>query len=511
MILAWIWSLFVPDGYPASVEDDYAWFQAFDSLQGLCSYLRGVLSTKAILAGLGVGADAADAMAATTQWVYRDGAGMLGGLLFAWVGGGRFDRNVKGWRLFADLAVDLALSLELLSPLMCAANDRTCFTALMCAANVLKAMCGIAAGATRVVITNHFARDGNTADVQAKEGSQETLVNLIGMASGLRLAQFVDAHAEWEWLPWMVFVALTAVHVLANYFAVRALHLRHLNSHRLSLLLLAFAFEEDKADMSPRAINALEPVVGSVFDPAYRVTIGVDPSNDASALEALFSHTCVALPARSSCSSPPGEIRIALGEDATPKDIVTAIAKAALGSAHSASAFVDRLEHLGWRLSHVYSTITMSFEVLAEEPNVVGSAAAADDEKKRRRKRKKSKKKKGSRDGKAVEDFCMEAGFTEDEVAAPSGSLVAQPQISTTRLGISTGIGIGIGTSIGTSIGTGTGIGACSTSSFSIPSNAIAKSSTVHVKFVAGASSRSDPSDFISISTSTNTSAHKHS
>ena len=36
-------------GYPDSVREEYALYQACDTAQALCSYLRGVLTTKAIL------------------------------------------------------------------------------------------------------------------------------------------------------------------------------------------------------------------------------------------------------------------------------------------------------------------------------------------------------------------------------------------------------------------------------------------------------------------------------
>jgi len=44
----------------------------------------------------------------------------------------------------------------------------------------------VAAGSTKAAITAHLARQGNTADVQAKEGAQETLVTLGGMLIGVR-------------------------------------------------------------------------------------------------------------------------------------------------------------------------------------------------------------------------------------------------------------------------------------------------------------------------------------
>ena len=47
--------LFLPVGYPNSVAAGYLEYQFYDSLQGLCTYLRGVVSTSAVLSAAGVG------------------------------------------------------------------------------------------------------------------------------------------------------------------------------------------------------------------------------------------------------------------------------------------------------------------------------------------------------------------------------------------------------------------------------------------------------------------------
>lgn len=56
--------LFLPIGYPNSVAEGYLEYQFYDSLQGLCSYLRGVVSTSAVLSATGVGNAEATAMSA---------------------------------------------------------------------------------------------------------------------------------------------------------------------------------------------------------------------------------------------------------------------------------------------------------------------------------------------------------------------------------------------------------------------------------------------------------------
>ena len=45
----------MPEGYPDSVTPDYLAFQAWDSIQALCSYVRGMICSQAILQGIGVG------------------------------------------------------------------------------------------------------------------------------------------------------------------------------------------------------------------------------------------------------------------------------------------------------------------------------------------------------------------------------------------------------------------------------------------------------------------------
>ena len=45
----------------------------------------------------------------------------------------------------------------------------------------MRSLCGVTSGATKASLSIHFAKNGNVADLNAKEGSQETLVNLAGM------------------------------------------------------------------------------------------------------------------------------------------------------------------------------------------------------------------------------------------------------------------------------------------------------------------------------------------
>ena len=59
------------------------------------------------------------------------------------------------------------MALELASPLLPGA-----FLPLACLGSVARAVTGVAGGATRMALTQHFAQRQNGADIAAKEGSQ---------------------------------------------------------------------------------------------------------------------------------------------------------------------------------------------------------------------------------------------------------------------------------------------------------------------------------------------------
>ena len=61
---------------------------------------------------MGVGKAGATPLAATLQWMTRDGASMISGLVFTSLMSTNFGINIKAWRLFADGIVDVGITLE---------------------------------------------------------------------------------------------------------------------------------------------------------------------------------------------------------------------------------------------------------------------------------------------------------------------------------------------------------------------------------------------------------------
>lgn len=255
--------VFLPYGYPDSVSEDYFEYQIWDTVQAFCSTITGTFTTQAILKGVGVGNPEAAPLAAAITWVLKDGTGMIGRIVFAWWKGSSLDADCKKWRLFADILNDGAMTLELLLPTFGSYSWQ-----ILCLTTAMKAMVGVAGGATRASVTQHQAIKGNMADVSAKDGSQETLVNLVASIVGVVLLALLHGQCEW-----ILFLMFTVIHLLANYYAVKSLVFRNLNTTRLTLVLQTYL----KLDtvLNPFMMNKKESVVLG-FGPKINMLCGYD-------------------------------------------------------------------------------------------------------------------------------------------------------------------------------------------------------------------------------------------
>jgi len=304
--------LFLPIGFPNTVRDGYWEYQAYDSLQGLCSYLRGVVCNAHVLQAAGVGNAEATAISAALTWALKDGLGMMGALVFSYAASPLFDSHVKEFRLFADVINDVGLTLDMMAPWFAAADQLLLVTS---AAALCKTLCGISAGATKSSITVHFATAGNMADLNAKESTQETLVSLTGMVLGVTLAKQLAALEATSvdpelavMLQWIVFVVLTAVHVWANYKGVQLLKLETLNRERTSVVLEDLltvlvancpqldnkndVMTSSSKDASSKRRQAMQQALRSVISSLPR-PVDVDESLLASVSKMLFSPSLI--------------------------------------------------------------------------------------------------------------------------------------------------------------------------------------------------------------------------
>ncbi|XP_068606093.1 RUS family member 1 isoform X1 [Brachionichthys hirsutus] len=257
-------SIFLPQGYPESVSKDYLQYQFWDTVQAFCSSLSGTLATQASLKGVGVGNQDATVAAATITWLLKDGAGMLGRIIFAWHKGSKLDSEAKTWRLVADVLNDVAMFMMILAP-----HFPACFTTIICIAGIFLSIVGVAGGATRAALTCHQAHRDNMADISAKDGSQETLVNLAALLISLVLIPFVTDNPQFTL---SLFFLFTIFHLFANYKAVRSVVMETFSEARLSIVMQQYLTHGQI--LSPREANQREPVFLE-FRKAVPIKLGV--------------------------------------------------------------------------------------------------------------------------------------------------------------------------------------------------------------------------------------------
>lgn len=103
----------------------------------------------------------------------------------------QLDIDSKKWRIRADVLNDIAMAIEILV----LPHYEMHTTYILCATTSMKAIVGVAGGATRSALTQHHAIRGNLADLTSKDNSQETAVNLIASFFGLYLLTAVTSHS----------------------------------------------------------------------------------------------------------------------------------------------------------------------------------------------------------------------------------------------------------------------------------------------------------------------------
>jgi len=204
---------------------------------------------------------------------------------------------------------DVGLTLDMLAPYAAAGGSPVRILMVSAMAQLCRVACGMAAGATKGSITQHFAIRGNMADLNAKESTQETLVSLIGMIMGIVLARYLhhlegggsvandvgdDGDVVWESTPdgkyaavvvsWSIFIVLTIVHVWANYAGVKLLRLRTLNRERAKV-----AFHELFDECKTHCVRSFRSKKNDTFVPNDSVLGAISRPNEVN--ESLLSST----------------------------------------------------------------------------------------------------------------------------------------------------------------------------------------------------------------------------
>ncbi|KAK1722170.1 vitamin B6 photo-protection and homoeostasis-domain-containing protein [Colletotrichum lupini] len=251
--------IFLPDGYPHSVTDDYAEYQIYDSLQAFAGTIAGMISSRAVWQGLGVGDSLASPTGAMLIQVTRESMGRLATITFAHLFATSIEAECKAYRMACDLLTDTAMILDCASPYF----PQEARFLVLCLSSILYSASGVVGNASKSSLSGHFAKWNNLGELNAKDASQETAISLIGMLTGTFLLYFLTD----ETLSWIVLFVLLGVHLFLNWRGVRAVHSRQLNRQRTNIALSAL-FSKDEV-LTPLKVSQRELIFekrrGEVF------------------------------------------------------------------------------------------------------------------------------------------------------------------------------------------------------------------------------------------------------
>lgn len=242
--------MFLPAGYPHSVTSDYLEYQIYDSLQAFSSSIAGLLSSRAVLEGVGVGDATASTTSAVLLSILQESLGRVTTILFAHRLGTSLEPECKMYRLLADIFNDTAMVLECLSP----AFPKPIRVSILASSSALKALCGVAAGSSKASLSAHFARWGNLGELNAKDSSQETVISLLGMLAGSVVVSWIRTPVA----TWTTLMLLLSIHLGMNYRAVKAVQMRTLNRQRANIVF-ANLIAYDKV-LTPAEVSEKERV-----------------------------------------------------------------------------------------------------------------------------------------------------------------------------------------------------------------------------------------------------------
>ena len=197
-------------------------------MQAFSSAIAGLLASRAVLEGVGVGDSTASPTSALLLSILQDSMGRIATILFAHRLGTSLEPECKMYRLAADIFNDCAMLMDCLSP----AFPKPARVMILSLSSCLRALCGVCAGSAKASLSAHFAKKGNLGELNAKDSSQETVISLLGMLAGSVVVSWVTTPMA----TWATLIALLSIHLGTNYAAVKAVSMNSLNRQRANIV-----------------------------------------------------------------------------------------------------------------------------------------------------------------------------------------------------------------------------------------------------------------------------------
>ena len=224
---------------------DYLPHQLWSFCKNTSSAASYVLATSCLLQALGMQAESALPLSAAANWVLKDGLGSLGVMAAASRFGKAMDSRLRLARWVSELGMVAGVAIEMLTPLF----PPGWFLPVASVANMCKGLSALTGGASKAAFHRHFAIDSNLANVTAMAHSQHTAAYTLGTALGVLFTSL-------GFSPWLTFVALSSIQLLAVRQATAAVALASLDAQRGPMLVQQYL--NSKSVVTPAEMRALD-------------------------------------------------------------------------------------------------------------------------------------------------------------------------------------------------------------------------------------------------------------
>jgi hypothetical protein len=345
---------FLPEGFPNTVRPSYLKYTLMSCGQHFSNAIVGTMSMQSLLIGIGISQTAAIPIAATLQWVLKDGLGQLGAILFSQKIGRMFDLHTKMMYVTSVAAFHAAAILECLTPFF-----PSLFLPCASIANCLKNIAWIAASASKVKIHQSLCVDDrgpNMGDLTAKSASQATVSSILGTGAAIGISYCVGASPMSN-----LFVTSAAIAVGLGMCtkAMESVHFTSLTSARLNLLVRSF---DGRTVPAPHAIGTRD-LIEEFKEVLSRRTMVVNPPlstlspNQLDQLQNCVSqidadHWLSLSNSGSRATTEP--IVLYLHEECSPAIVVKAFCQVRHGmSNEQTTAFIQACTDAGWNVNNV--------------------------------------------------------------------------------------------------------------------------------------------------------------
>ena len=212
--------------------------------------------------------------AATLNWVIKDGLGQLGGIIFVFLMGNRFDLHPKQLRFFSGIALNMTMLVELMTPMF-----PKLFLLMAVLATAGKNVSWMASSASRAPLLKLLGKGDNLGDLTGKAASQLTITSMFGMGIGIGLSEILTKYFKGDYLNILISIPLMLASTGMLYLSCKWAISNRLHPQMILQLSQKLATPQEVSLKESLISGISHRLDGIVFDSPLRSIQNIDKMN----------------------------------------------------------------------------------------------------------------------------------------------------------------------------------------------------------------------------------------